>query len=79
MILRRADGAAERELVTARWGLVPAWARDPAIGSKTINARAETVAEKPAFRAAFRSRRCVVPASGFYERRRHAMGLKLPT
>jgi putative SOS response-associated peptidase YedK len=77
-ILRRADGTAERELVTARWGLIPPWARDPAIGSKTINARAESVAEKPAFRAAFRARRCVVPASGFYEWRRRGKGPRWP-
>ena len=49
------------------WGLIPHWARDKAIGYKTINARGESVAAKPAFRAAFRQRRCLVPASGFYE------------
>jgi len=56
-----------RELVWMRWGLVPAWAKDLAIGSRLINVRAETAAEKPAFRAAVRSRRCLVVADGFYE------------
>jgi putative SOS response-associated peptidase YedK len=50
-----------------RWGLIPHWAKDPAIGYKTINARGESVAVKPAFRAALRQRRCLVPATGFYE------------
>lgn len=56
-----------RALVRRRWGLVPSWAKDPKIGSRLINARSETVAEKPAFRAAFKRRRCLVPADGFYE------------
>jgi putative SOS response-associated peptidase YedK len=60
-----ADG--DRQLVWPRWGLVPAWADDPRIGNRMINARAETVAEKPAFRGAFRSRRCLVLADSFYE------------
>jgi putative SOS response-associated peptidase YedK len=55
------------ELAQMRWGLIPAWADDPAIGHRMINARAETVAERPAFRAAFRRRRCLVLADGFYE------------
>lgn len=50
-----------------RWGLVPSWATDPGIGNRTFNARAETVAEKPSFRAAFKRRRCLVAADGFYE------------
>ena len=50
-----------------KWGLVPSWAAEPSIGSKMINARAETVAEKPAFRSAFRKRRCLIAADGFYE------------
>jgi putative SOS response-associated peptidase YedK len=50
-----------------RWGLIPSWAKDPAIGSRLINARSETVAEKPSFRAAFKRRRCLVLADGFYE------------
>ncbi len=56
-----------RHLVWLRWGLIPSWAKEPGIGSRMINARAETIAEKPAFRAAFRRRRCLIPADGFYE------------
>lgn len=57
----------ERRLVLLRWGLIPHWADDPKIAFRTINARAETAATSPAFRAAFRARRCLIPASGFYE------------
>ncbi len=56
-----------RQLTQMQWGLIPSWAKDPAIGNRMINARAETVATKPAFRVAFRKRRCVIPADGFYE------------
>jgi len=65
------NGADEqRELVMLRWGLVPTWAKDPSIGNRMINARAETVAEKPSYRNAFKHRRCLVLADGFYEWRR---------
>jgi putative SOS response-associated peptidase YedK len=57
----------DRELVMLHWGLIPFWAKDPGLGARLINARSETVADKPAFRAAFRRRRCLVPADGFYE------------
>lgn len=63
----RLDEKNERELVALRWGLVPFWAKDPAIGNRMINARAETVAEKPSFRAAYKRRRCLILADGFYE------------
>jgi putative SOS response-associated peptidase YedK len=56
-----------RSLRIVRWGLVPSWAKDPAIGSRMINARLETAAEKPAYRRAFARRRCLVPADGYYE------------
>ena len=64
-VIRRAE--AGRELATLRWGLVPFWAKDLKIGAKMINAKAETVAEKPAFRDPFKRRRCLVLADGFYE------------
>ena len=64
---RAATGSAVRELRVVRWGLVPAWAKDISIGSRMINARSETVSDKPAFRAAFAKRRCLLPADGYYE------------
>jgi len=68
--------APERELRTVRWGLVPFWAKDISIGSRLINARAETVSEKPAFRAAFSKRRCLLPADGYYEWQQPPAGTK---
>jgi putative SOS response-associated peptidase YedK len=65
LVVRSQEGTARAAQL--RWGLVPRWAKDPAIGARLNNARAETVAEKPSFRDAFRRRRCLVPASGFYE------------
>jgi len=56
-----------RNLVMLRWGLVPSWAKDPKIGNQCINAKAETVGEKPSFRSAFKKRRCLILATGFYE------------
>lgn len=61
-----------------RWGLIPSWAKDPKIGNRMINARADTLAEKPSFRNAFRRRRCLIPADGFYEWRREKGGGKTP-
>jgi putative SOS response-associated peptidase YedK len=63
----RLNAQGERELVPLRWGLVPRRARDPAIGNKLINARGETLADRPSFRIAFRRHRCLLPADGFYE------------
>lgn len=65
--VRAAPVGTGRELVLLRWGLIPSWSSDPAIGNRLINARAETAREKPSFRDAFRRHRCLIPASGFYE------------
>ncbi|MBX3364029.1 MAG: SOS response-associated peptidase [Phycisphaeraceae bacterium] len=67
---RAGQGTSGREGVLLCWGLIPSWSDDPAIGSRMINARAESVDTKPAFRQAFRRRRCLVPISGFYEWRK---------
>ncbi len=67
-----------RVLRARRFGLLPGWARDPRMGNRLINARAETVARKPAFRTAFRRSRCLVPADGFYEWQRRAQGPRQP-
>ena len=64
-IIRKLDGQRVADL--ARWGLIPSWSKDDKIAQHTFNARAETIAEKPSFRAAFKRRRCIVPVSAFYE------------
>lgn len=73
-----AEHDGRRMLGTFRWGLVPWWAEDPGIGSRHINARAETLAERPAFKDSFLHKRCIVPADGFYEWQRRPEGGKLP-
>jgi putative SOS response-associated peptidase YedK len=68
------DGTLATRLETARWGLVPSWAKDPSVGSRMFNARIESAAEKPAFRQAVRKRRAIVPATGYYEWRTSEAG-----
>jgi putative SOS response-associated peptidase YedK len=70
----RTTEAGKRELALVRWGLVPFWAKERAIGARLINARAESLAEKPAYRDSFRKRRCLIPATGFYEWQARAGG-----
>ncbi len=70
----RQDADGTRHLVYFRWGLVPFWAKDLSIGARMINARAESVRQKPAFRAAFKRRRCLVPADGYYEWKKEKTG-----
>ena len=72
------DAAAVRQLRTVRWGLVPSWAKDTSIGSRLINARVETVADKPAFRKAFAKRRALLPADGYFEWYGEERGKKQP-
>jgi putative SOS response-associated peptidase YedK len=75
-VIRRDHGM--REFVLMRWGLLPSWARDPAALTLIFNARSESAAEKPAFRAAMRRRRCLIPATGFYEWQKVGKGPKRP-
>lgn len=72
------DAKPTRALHVVRWGLVPSWAKDPKIGSRLINARMESVAEKPAFRRAFAKRRCLLPADGYFEWYGETKGKKQP-
>jgi len=77
-VVRRRDLSGQRELAFLRWGLIPAWAKDMDMGARMINARAETVHDKPSFRRAFRQRRCLIPADGFYEWQKQPRGTKQP-
>lgn len=72
------EDEAERVVSQLKWGLVPAWAKEAEIGHRMINARAETITEKPSFREAFKKRRCIVPATGFYEWKKKGAGAKQP-
>jgi putative SOS response-associated peptidase YedK len=74
----RLDDAGRHTLRMNKWGLIPAWSKDAKIGFSLTNARAETVAEKPAFRSAFKSKRCLIPADGFYEWRAISAKVKQP-
>jgi putative SOS response-associated peptidase YedK len=77
-VVRASRDCSRREAALLRWGLVPAWAKDPRIGLKTINARSEEAADKPAFREALKKRRCLVPADAFYEWQRGGGKLRKP-
>jgi putative SOS response-associated peptidase YedK len=66
-ILAVRESADGREMTFLKWGLIPSWSKDTSIGARLINARSETVTEKPSFRGAFKQRRCIIPADGFYE------------
>lgn len=74
----RSSNSLGRELTGFQWGLIPPWAKDPAIGSNMTNARSETITEKPSFKNAFKRRRCLIPASGFYEWTSTGTGPKQP-
>ena len=72
------EQSGERIIEPLRWGLIPNWAKDESISRKMINARAETLAVKPSFRDAFKNKRCIIPASGFYEWQKQTKGSKQP-
>jgi putative SOS response-associated peptidase YedK len=76
--VRLAPHSAQRELAHFHWGLIPSWAKDTKMSARLINARAETVTDKPSFRSAFKRRRCLIPASGFYEWQLQDSGQKQP-
>jgi putative SOS response-associated peptidase YedK len=76
VVVRSDAGGGRRTASMMRWGLLPSWSKGVASGAPMINARSETLAEKPAFRSAFRSRRCLIPADGFYEWQQSASGAK---
>jgi len=73
-VVRANPAGSGREIALLRWGLIPSWSKDPAIGNRLINARTETAREKPSFRNAFRRHRCLIPANGFYEWKRQERG-----
>mgnify|MGYP000070301169 CR=1 FL=1 len=77
-VVRQLQNSQSPEFRLMQWGLIPRWAKDPSIGSKLINARCETAHEKPSFRSAFKYRRCLIPASGFYEWQKVDKGSKQP-
>jgi putative SOS response-associated peptidase YedK len=77
-IIRLNPETLQRRLVIVKWGLIPFWAKDKSIGNRLINARAESASGKPAFRSAFKSKRCLVPADGYYEWKKMKGGQKQP-
>jgi putative SOS response-associated peptidase YedK len=77
-IIRVDRDTLQRRLVQVKWGLIPFWSKDTSIGNRLINAGAESAAEKPAFRSAFESKRCLVPADGYYEWKKEKGGQKQP-
>lgn len=76
--VRLAPHSTQREMTHFHWGLIPSWAKDTKMSARLINARAETITDKPSFRSAFKRRRCLIPASGFYEWQSQGSGKKQP-